>query len=78
VNDLNDQADARPDWADQTRGQCQTCRDWPKLTKAGLTVKHMRSEPGRWRKVPCEGSGALPLPAAAEHHARLAAGTEEG
>jgi hypothetical protein len=63
---VTSEADARPDWADQTRGQCPTCRDWPKLTKAGLVVKHMRSQPGRWHKVHCEGSGTTPLPEPAE------------
>jgi hypothetical protein len=55
-------ADPRPEWADNTRGQCPTCRHWPKTTKAGLVVKHKRSEPGRWHKVPCDGGGRPPLP----------------
>lgn len=58
---LNQQlADPRPDWADDTRGQCRICRSWRKLTKAGELVRHKRQEPGRWHMVPCEGSGNPP------------------
>lgn len=59
------QADPRPDWADETRGQCQTCRDWRKLTKSGVLVRHKRQQKGRWHMVPCDGSGKPPAAEAA-------------
>lgn len=58
-------ADPRPDWADASRGQCQTCRSWRKVTKTGVLAKHKRQDPAHWLMVSCAGSGQPPAKEAA-------------
>lgn len=56
----SEMADPRPEWVDDTRGQCRICRTWRKVTKAGVLVKHKRQDPNRWHMVPCDGGEKPP------------------